>query len=158
MPKKEKRRTEGLLVRLVAALLAVLLLSAVPAFASGGGGHGKKPAAEPVEQGPRIPSVSMPTLVSPVNIEGQLVRYAYIGVTLQLENENDKPMMMDKIPYIHDAFLRDVHLGASISLNGDPAVLDLPNLSARLAQVCAALVGPNIVKKVELRDAADDFK
>lgn len=145
-------------MRLTAALLALVLLGAAPALASGGGGHGKKAEAEPVEQGPRIPSVSMPTLVAPVNINGELLRYAYVGVVIQLENENDKPMMMDKIPYLQDAFLREVHTGASIALNGDPVLLDLPGLSKRLAQVCAAVVGPNIVKNVELRDAADDFK
>ena len=143
-------------MRLTVALLALVLLGAAPALASGGAS--KKAEVEPVEQGPRIPSVSMPTLVAPVNINGELQRYAYVGVTLQLENDNDKPMMMDKIPYLQDAFLRDVHSGPSISLNGDPALLDLPGLSKRLAQVCAAIVGPNIVKNVELRDAADDFK
>ena len=132
------------------------MLGAVPAALAGGGA--KKAEAEPTEAGPRVPSVSMPTLVAPVNINGELRRYAYLGVTLELVNESDKPMLMDKIPYLQDAFLREVHGGPSISLNGDPVQLDLPSLSTRLAQVCATVAGPNIVKNVALRDAADDFK
>ena len=60
-------------MRLTVALLALVLLGAVPAFASGAA---KKAETEPVAQGPRIPSVSMPTLVAPVNINGELQRYA----------------------------------------------------------------------------------
>jgi flagellar basal body-associated protein FliL len=114
-----------------------------------GEGKGEKP--------PAVPSVSMPMLVAPVMVNGQMARYVYLGVTLMLGDESNKRVMLDKIPYIQDAFLREVH-GATIALGEDPDVLDEEGLQRRLLAVCAKIVGPDIVKKIELRDTAKDFK
>jgi hypothetical protein len=109
------------------------------------------------EKKPAPPTVSMPMLVAPVMVNGQMAKYVYLSVTLDLADEADKRVMLEKIPYIQDAFLREVH-GATIALGEDPEVLDEDGLQRRLLAVCAKVAGPDIVKKIELRDTARDFK
>jgi hypothetical protein len=116
-----------------------------------------KPAAEKTEKAPAVPSVSMPMLVAPVMVKGQLAKYVYLNVTLILPDESNKMKLLEKIPYIQDAFLREVH-GATIALGEDPEVLDVAGLEQRLLSACTNVVGPDIVKKVEFRDSAKDFK
>lgn len=146
-------------MRLISALLLSCLLGATPVLASGGGHGEKKSKEESAEIGaPRAPSVSMPKLVAPVIIDGELHRYAYLGITLLLEEGADRNKMLERIPYIQDAFLRDVHSGTTIARNGDPSLLDLEALAARLTRICATIVGPNIVKNIEIHDADDDLK
>jgi hypothetical protein len=141
--------------------LCLALAGAAPAFASeaakpakaedgkGEAGKGEKKPADPV--------VSMPMLVAPVMINGQMAKYVYLSVTIMLADESSKRMMLEKIPYLQDAFLREVH-GATIAAGEDPDVLDEDGLQRRLMAVCTKLVGPDIVKKIELRDTAKDFK
>ena len=146
-------------MRLISALLLSCVLGAAPVLASGGGHGAKKPKEESAEIGvPRAPSVSMPKLVAPVIIDGELHRYAYLGITLLLEEGADRNKMLERIPYIQDAFLREVHGGNSIARNNDPSLLDIEALALRLTRVAAAIVGPNIVKNVEIHDSDDDLK
>lgn len=140
---------------LVVAVLA-LCVSGLPAHASGGG-HGAKKKAEKEERVPSVPSVNMPMLVAPVMIKGQLARYVYLNVTLVLPDESNKMMLLEKVPYIQDAFLREVHRG-TIALGEDPDVLDEAGLGRRLMDACVKVVGADIVKKVDFRDSAKDFR
>lgn len=137
----------------LAAAIAVAS-SAVPVHASGGGGAKKK--TENVEAVPSVPSVQMPMLVAPVTINGKMARYVYLNVTLVLPDDSNKMMLLEKIPYLQDAFLREVH-GATIALGEDPEVLDEEGVGRRLLNICAKIVGPDIVKKVDFRDSAKDF-
>jgi hypothetical protein len=140
---------------LVAAVLA-MGVTTLPAEASGGG-HGSKKKAAKEERVPSVPSVNMPMLVAPVMIKGQLARYVYLNVTLVLPDESNKMMLLEKIPYIQDAFLREVHRG-TIALGEDPDVLDDAGLGRRLMDACVKVVGADIVKKVDFRDSAKDFR
>lgn len=99
----------------------------------------------------------MPMLVAPVMVKGQLVRYVYLNVTLILPDDTNKMMLLEKIPYIQDAFLREVH-GTTIVLGEDPNALDQAGLEQRLLSACIKIVGPDIVKKVGFRDSATDFR
>lgn len=137
----------------LAAAIAVAS-SAVPVHASGGGGAKKN--TENVEAVPSVPSVQMPMLVAPVTINGKMARYVYLNVTLVLPDDSNKMMLLEKIPYLQDAFLREVH-GATIALGEDPEVLDEEGVGRRLLNICAKIVGPDIVKKVDFRDSAKDF-
>jgi hypothetical protein len=76
----------------------------------------------------------------------------FLSVTLELTDDNHKSMMLEKIPYLQDAFVREVH-GPSIAKNNDPALIDDEGLKARLLRASAAVVGVDIVKAIELRDA-----
>lgn len=140
---------------LVVASLAVAG-AAMPAGAAGGG-NGAKKKAETAESVPSVPFVNMPMLVAPVMIKGQLARYVYLNVTLVLPDDSSKLMLLEKVPYIQDAFLREVHKG-TIALGEDPDVLDEPGLGRRLMDACIKVVGPDIVKKVDFRDSATDFR
>jgi hypothetical protein len=140
---------------LVAAVLA-MGLAPLPAEAAGGG-HGSKKKAAKEESVPAVPSVNMPMLVAPVMIKGKLARYVYLNVTLVLPDESNKMMLLDKVPYIQDAFLREVHRG-TIALGEDPDMLDEAGLGRRLLDACIKVVGPDIVKKVDFRDLATDFR
>jgi hypothetical protein len=95
----------------------------------------------------------MPTLVAPMIVGGELHHYMFLSVTLELTSDDHKSMMLERIPYIQDAFLREVH-GASIAKDNDPTVLDEAGLKARLLAVSRKVVGENIVQNVALRDAA----
>jgi hypothetical protein len=140
---------------LVAAVLA-MGLAPLPAEAAGGG-HGSKKKAAKEESVPAVPSVNMPMLVAPVMIKGKLARYVYLNVTLVLPDESNKMMLLEKVPYIQDAFLREVHRG-TIALGEDPDMLDEAGLGRRLLDACIKVVGPDIVKKVDFRDLATDFR
>lgn len=140
------------------SLLALTLLSfllAAPSALASGGGHGeKKPEAEEREVGaPRAPQIDMPILVAPVVVNGEMHHYVYLSVTLLLTDDSHKSMMLDKIPYLQDAFLREAH-GASIAYNNDPTIVDERGLIGRLLSVCEKVAGPNIVKDVTFKNAA----
>jgi hypothetical protein len=140
---------------LVAAVLA-MGLATLPAEAAGGG-HGSTKKAAKEESVPSVPSVNMPMLVAPVMIKGQLARYVYLNVTLVLPDDSNKMMLLEKVPYIQDAFLREVHRG-TIALGEDPDMLDEAGLGRRLMDACVKVVGADIVKKVDFRDSAKDFR
>lgn len=139
-------------MRFVAGLILGLSISGV-AFASSAP---KKKSPSTVST-PSVPSVQMPMLVAPIIIDGQLAHYAYLSVTLILPDDSNKLMLLDKIPYIQDAFLREVH-GLPIILNNDPNVLDDVGLGGRLLSLCEGIAGPGIVKKVAFRDSSKDFQ
>ena len=102
---------------LALTLICFLFGTAVSWAAEGHDGEKKaEPAKEDVATlgAPRAPSVDMPTLVAPVIINGEMHHYVYFSVTLKLVDDNHKTELLDKIPYLQDAFLREVH-GASIA-------------------------------------------
>ena len=140
--------------------LAVALLLLISCLAGSGiaaaSSHAPKEKSETREKGsgfagPRIPTVSMPVLVTPVVVEGDLHHYVFLSVTLELTSDEHKNMMLEKIPYLQDAYLREVH-GQSVARDNDPAVVDEDGLKARLMRVSATVVGPNIVKTITLRN------
>lgn len=134
-------------------MVVALVFAIAPALA-GGGGSSK---SEKSTRTPAVPSVNMPMLVAPVVVKGRLDRYVYFNVTLILPDDSGKRAVMDKIPYIQDAFLRDVHR-QSIVLGDDPGVIDNEGLGARLLAICTRIVGAGIVKKVDFRDSSQDFR
>lgn len=103
---------------------------------------------------PRAPALDMPPLVAPVIVNGELSRYVYLSVSLKLNDDSQKSMMLAKVPYIQDAFLREVH-GASIAHDNDPSIVDEAALIARLMRVCDTVVGAGVVKTIELKNAAE---
>lgn len=140
-------------MRLFAAFALIAVLFATPALASGGGGEKKTEGGDGTSFAtPRVPSISMPTLVAPVGINGDLDHYVYLGISLELTGDEHKTMMLDKIPYLQDAFLREVH-GASLALDGDPSMLDEAGLKRRLLATAEKVAGPGIVKAVTIYNA-----
>ncbi len=145
-------------MRLITALmLFVCLFSAGTAWASSAAPKEKKThGAEteaPQPAGPRVPTVAMPKLVAPVVIDGQLHHYAYLSVSLKLTDDGHKTMVLEKIPYLQDAFLREVH-ETSIVLDGNPDAVDTDGLAQRLVEIAARVLGPGVVKNVEFLNVA----
>jgi hypothetical protein len=145
----------GIEVRLAAALLLLMSVFAGLASASSSSHGPKKPEAEREKgsgfAGPRIPTITMPVLVTPVVVNGELQHYLFLSVTLELTGDEHKNMMLEKIPYLQDAYLREVHR-ASVAKDNDATVLDEEGLKERLFRVSATVVGPNIVKAIALRN------
>jgi hypothetical protein len=141
-------------VRIAIALLLACLAGASLAAA---GGHASKPKDDaPREKGsgfagPRIPTISMPVLVTPVIVNGELHHYVFLSVTLELTSDEHKPLMLEKIPYLQDAYLREVH-GATVARDNDPALIDEAGVKDRLMKVSATVVGPSVVKTITLRN------
>src|SRR6185295_3395074 len=135
-------------MRFLTALTLLGLLLAAPASLASSESHSeKKPdaAEEKTIGAPRTPSVDMPILVAPVVVNGEMDHYVYLGVTLQLVDDTHKSELLEKIPYLQDAFLPEVH-GASIAYNNDPSIVDERGLVARLLRRCEQVAGANIVK------------
>ena len=137
----------------VALALLVCLSSATAAWASGGKTppeHGKPEGAAEREIGaPNDPNVDMPGLVSPVIVDGELHRYVYLSLKLKLSDAGQRSMILEKIPYLQDAFLREVH-AASIAFNNDPSIVDEAGVQKRLMHVCEGVVGVGPVKQIEI--------
>lgn len=143
---------------LTALTLTGLLLAAPHSWASGGHSDAAKKAEaagdEPIgAMAPRAPSVDMPILVAPIVVNGEMDHYIYLGVVLQLVDDTHKSKLLERIPYLQDAFLREVH-GPSIAHNNDPSLVDEKALIERLLRVCDEVVGANIVKNIAFRNTA----
>ena len=140
--------------RLLSVVISMALLGASPAMAGGGSApkkdeHGGSPSSSD------IPSLKMPRLVAPIMIKGEMVRYLHLDVTLVLLREDDRKRVYDRVPYIQDAFLRDVH-ATTILKSEDTEELDQAGLRARLLAIVARVAGASAVKDVEFRDITKD--
>lgn len=146
---------------LFAAAVCLCVAGAPAARASSGQGGEEKAAAESPAEGeserapgtPGVPTVGMPILIAPVIVNGELDHYVYLTVSLKLNDGNQRTMVSEKIPYLQDAFLREVH-GPSIARNNDPSIVDEAALLARLMRVCETVVGAGVVKTIEIKNAA----
>jgi flagellar basal body-associated protein FliL len=138
------------------AVLA-LVLAADPALAAGGSTKKPKGHGEKAEAVPAVPSQKMPRLVAPLIVGGQLVRYVHFDVTLMLPDDKNKKQLMDKVPYLQDAFLRDVH-ATTILKNEETEEIDVAGLRGRLLAICDRVVGAGSVKDVEFRDVSKDIQ
>jgi hypothetical protein len=130
--------------------LIVLLFLLAPATALASGGESKPAPAVPsggplAGSGP--PNMDMPAFMAPVTVAGALSHYVYLVVRFEFPSESEKSIVREKVPYIQDAFLRDVH-AQSIALNGDPEKIDEAGLAARLKAKTDAIVGPNVITSV----------
>ena len=89
-------------------LLGSLLVLAVPAAAA---------EQQPAVEGPV--NVDMPAMMAPMAVGGRLQGYAYITMSLRPENRNNLLVVREKMPFLQDAFLREVN-GASIAIKMTP--------------------------------------
>ena len=114
-------------------------------------------AAEPEGEAPReigtpgVPTIDMPPLIAPVIVNGELAHYVHFSVSLKLTSDDQKTLVLKKVPYLQDAFLREVH-GPSIALDNNPEIVDEKGLLARLMAVGAKILGPDVLKTIEFRN------
>jgi len=104
-------------MRLSLAACCLLLVAAPPAF-----------AAKPQEPGT---NVDMPYLMAPMTVDGKLVAYAYISSQIIAVSPNAAVEIRLKVPFIQDAFVRDVN-ARPVTRTDDPQTVDRAALMARL--------------------------
>ncbi len=127
-------------------LITIAFLSmaiASPAFASGGGGHGKKsgkgksnrikaewtvkndviPEYKIPDQAQSVHSVDIPVVVAPIAVNGHLVNYAFLNIRVVLHNNVDAWKMRTKAHFMRDAVLRAAHENP-FGKSGERSLLD----------------------------------
>ncbi len=121
-------------MRILAFTLA--FLTALPALA------GEKPA----EPGT---SVEMPYLIAPIIVDDRLVAYAYVSSKIVGTSSQAAIDIRLKLPFIQDAFVRDVNASA-IGTAADPSKVDEAGLVARLLADAKRIVGSGRVADLKL--------
>lgn len=117
-------------------LALLVLYLAVPAFAAEEGAKGGKPGT----------NVPMDYLMAPLtNVAGKLIGYAYVTSRLTAASESFVVPVRDKLPFIQDAFVRDVN-AKGIATAADPQKVDIAALEARLMADIVRVMGPGKIK------------
>jgi hypothetical protein len=115
-------------MRAALALCAVLL-----AFSGGPVLAGEK-AGDPGT------NVEMPFLIAPMCVDGKLTGYAYISSKVVTSSRDASLDVRNKIPFIQDAFVRDVN-ATPITKATDPKTVDNAALIVRLTADVKRIVG-----------------
>ena len=128
-------------MRVVALIFGLLAFASLaPAVAAD---EGKKSDSEPGS------SVEMPYLIAPLSSDGQLLGYAYISCKIIGTSPATALAIRDKVPFIQDAFVRDVN-AVSIAKPGSPGEVDQTVLAARLLALVKKVVGAGKVTDLKL--------
>ena len=140
---------------LIALVMMAIFLGSGSSRASEAHGATGSPPASVLSGGPLQGSgksgIDMPALMAPVSVNGELRYYVYLAIRLELSGDGQKDLVLQRIPYIQDAFLREVHR-ASIAVNNDPETVDGHGLIARLVAIAEKVVGPGVVTGIEFRN------
>jgi flagellar basal body-associated protein FliL len=104
-----------------AALAALLMVSSVE----------RAVGAEPSPKDQAVTNVELPAFLAPMLLGNRLEQYAYITVALTPANREKMLAIREKMPFLRDAFLREVNK-ASIVKGDDPKTVDTVALKARL--------------------------
>jgi hypothetical protein len=90
----------------------------------------------------------MPYLMAPVTGEdGKLTGYAYISSRLTAASGAAVLTVREKLPFIQDAFVRDVN-AKGVAGADDPQAIDIPALEARLMADAVRVMGPGKIKLI----------
>lgn len=126
-------------------LLALPLLAAAPALAAE---HGAPSKSEAATSGPPGTNIDLEYLMAPLTAEnGKLLGYAYINPRITVASEGLVTPVRDKVPFIQDAFVRDVTT-RGIATDHDPRSVDIKGVEARLLANATKVMGPGKVKLV----------
>lgn len=126
-----------------AALIFVLAIAPVAAAEKAAGKGGDKAGAPGT-------NIDMPFLMAPLtDADGKLSGYAYVSSRLTATSDAGAGLVRDKIPFIQDAFVRDVN-AAEIATSGDPVTVDNPALAARLLADARRVVGAGKVASIAI--------
>jgi len=140
---------------LIALIMMAIFLGSGSSQAAETVGQAATPPTETLAGGPLAGSgksgIDMPSLMAPVTVNGELRYYVYLAIRLDLSGDGQKDLVLERIPYIQDAFLREVH-HTSVALGTDAETVDAHALSERLAGVAAKVLGPGVVTGIEFRN------
>src|ERR1700704_52599 len=87
--------------------------------------------AEPAAKDQAVTNVELPAFLAPMLKGNRLEQYAYITIALTPANREKMLAIREKMPFLRDAFLREVNK-ASIVKGDDPKTVDTVALKARL--------------------------
>ena len=99
-------------------------------------------AEPPKDQGPT--NVEVPPILAPMVVANRLESYAYITIALAPASRDKVFAIRDKMPFLQDAFLREVNK-ASIVKSDDPKTVDAAALKARLMVQLNRILPPGTV-------------
>ncbi len=94
-------------------------------------------------------TVDMPYLIAPVVVDGTLFANAYVTSQIVATSAAATIVVRDKLPFIQDAFVRDVN-AIPIGKPADPSTVDVPALSVRLLADARRIVGPGLIDSVHI--------
>lgn len=99
----------------------------------------------------RIPgtSVEMPYLIAPVTVDDKLVSYAYISGKIVATSTSAAIEVRAKLPFVQDAFVRDVN-GTPVATANDVAAVDQASLSQRLLKDARRIVGTDKIATIAI--------
>ncbi len=111
-------------------------------------------APEPEKTAPGPTVVEVPVLLMPIaTSSGRMHYYAYLLIQLEIPSPNDRWSVEDKIPYIQDAFVRELHARPNVQ-NDDPMLIDVPGIKARLAARIHDIFGDDRVGEIIFKELA----
>jgi len=93
----------------------------------------------------------MPFLIAPMSIDGRLQGYSYITSKLVASTPSASVEIRDKLPFIQDAFVRDVN-AAPIGKASEPLAVDTAMLTTRLVADARRIVGSARVVTITFTD------
>jgi hypothetical protein len=91
----------------------------------------------------------MPYLIAPLSDGNTLVAYAYVSCKIVGTSQATALEIRGKIPFIQDAFVRDVN-ASSIGKPDDPMAVDNTVLQPRLLALVKKVMGPGKVADLKL--------
>jgi hypothetical protein len=126
---------------------AILILLAVMATAATAA-EGEHPDAK--KGGLPGTNIDMPFLMAPLtNADGKLTGYAYISSRMTATSEAYALTVREKLPFIQDAFVRDVN-DTGVAVAEDPEQVDVPGVEARLLADARKVIGAAKVKAITI--------
>jgi hypothetical protein len=120
---------------------AALALCALFLAFSGGAAIAGEKAGDPGT------NVEMPFLIAPMCVDGKLTGYAYISSKVVTGSRDASLEVRNKIPFIQDAFVRDVN-ASPIAKTTDPKTVDNVALIARMTADVKRIVGAAKISSV----------
>jgi hypothetical protein len=94
-------------------------------------------------------AVEMPYLIAPLVVDGKLVANAYVSSRLIASSLTAAIDIRDKMPFIQDAFVRDVN-AVPIGEKSAPATIDQPALQSRLLADACRVVGSSKIAGLKI--------
>ena len=131
--------------RIALPLICVLLLAATA-------GRGGAAESEATRAANGIVDVELPAFFVPITVNARLENYAFITVSLTPTGADKVLTIREKVPFLRDAFLRELTKGTIIKA-GDPTALDTPSVEARLMARAKAVLPADTVSGLKLEQA-----
>lgn len=129
-------------MRVIALITGLLLLASTR---MGMAEEAKKPDAKPGT------SVEMPYLIAPLSSGESLLAYAYVSCKIVGASQAAALQIQAKVPFIQDAFVRDVN-ASTIGKPDDPMAVDKAVLEPRLLALAKKVMGPGKVADLKLME------